>query len=63
MNRYQYNKKKNKLINQILDIYEFKLNYEDLELMIIYNEIKYKSIKYLVYYYNKLVKNVYIAVK
>jgi hypothetical protein len=56
MNRYQYNKKKNKLINQILDIYEFKLNYEDLELMIIYKEIKYKSIKYLVYYYNKLVK-------
>lgn len=56
MNRYQYNKKKNKLINQILDIYEFKLNYEDLELMIIYNEIKYKSIKYLVYYYNNLVK-------
>ena len=53
-----YNIKKNKFINMILDVLEFKLDYEEHEIIIIYYELQKKPLKYLVYYYHKLIENV-----
>lgn len=47
---------KNKILKQILDIYEFKLDYEKDDLIMIYYDLKPKTLKYLVYYYNNLLK-------
>lgn len=48
---------KKKILNQILDIYEFKLDYDKNEIILVYYDLNKKSIKYLVYYYHNLIKN------
>lgn len=53
----KYLKTKNKLIKQILDIYEFKLDYDKNEIIFIYYDLKNKTIKYLVYKYHNLIEN------
>lgn len=53
----KYLKHKNKLIKQILDIYEFKLDYDKQEIIIIYYDLNQKTIKYLVWKYHNLIEN------
>lgn len=53
----KYFKEKNRIIKRILDIYEFKLNYDKKELIMIYFDIKDMPLKYLVYYYQNLIEN------
>lgn len=53
----KYLKHKNKLIKQILDIYEFKLDYDKQEIIIIYYDLNKKTIKYLVWKYHNLIEN------
>lgn len=60
MSKEEYNKylkTKKKILNQILDIYEFKLDYDKNEIILIYYELNKKTIKYLVYYYHNLIEN------
>ena len=60
MNKKEYRKylkTKKKIVNQILDIYEYKLGYDRKEIIFIYYELKQKSIKYLAYYYHNLIEN------
>ena len=60
MNKKEYNKylkTKKKILNQILDIYEFKLDYDKNEIILIYYDLNKKTIKYLVYYYHNLIEN------
>lgn len=60
MSKKEYNKylkTKKKILNQILDIYEFKLDYDKNEIILIYYELNKKTIKYLVYYYHNLIEN------
>lgn len=54
----KYLKTKNKILNQILNIYEYKLNYDNNEIIILYYDLNKKTIKYLVYYYHNLIKNI-----
>lgn len=54
---HDYNIKKNRIIKTIMDIYEFKMDYERIELVLMYNELKHKPLKYLIWYYKKLVQN------
>lgn len=53
----KYLKTKNKILKQILDIYEFKLDYDSKEIILIYYDLNKKTIKYLVYYYHNLIEN------
>lgn len=53
----KYLKTKKKILNQILDIYEFKLDYDKNEIILVYYDLNKKPIKYLVYYYHNLIKN------
>lgn len=53
----KYLKNKNKILKRILDIYEFKLDYDSNEIIILYYELNKKTIKYLVYYYHNLIEN------
>lgn len=53
----KYLKTKNKILKQILDIYEFKLDYDRNEIIILYYDLNKKTIKYLVYYYHNLIEN------
>ena len=56
--KYQkYLKTKKRILNQILDIYEFKLDYDKNEIILVYYDLNKKTIKYLVYYYHNLIKN------
>lgn len=60
MSKREYNKylkTKKKILNQILDIYEFKLDYDKNEIILIYYDLNKKTIKYLVYYYHNLIEN------
>jgi len=60
MSKKEYNKylkTKKKILNQILDIYEFKLDYDKNEIILIYYDLNKKTIKYLVYYYHNLIEN------
>jgi len=54
----KYLKTKKKILNQILNIYEYKLNYDNNEIIILYYDLNKKTIKYLVYYYHNLIKNI-----
>ena len=58
MNKKEYRKLKNKMIGQIIDIMKYKLDYDTKTIKPIYNNLNKKSIKYLVYYYNYLVKKI-----
>lgn len=53
----KYLKTKNKILRQILDIYEFKLDYDKNEIIILYYDLNKKSIKYLVYLYHNIIEN------
>ena len=53
----KYLKTKKKILNQILNIYEYKLNYDNNEIIILYYDLNKKTIKYLVYYYHNLIEN------
>lgn len=55
---HKYLKTKKKILNQILNIYEYKLNYDNNEIIILYYDLNKKTIKYLVYYYHNLIKNI-----
>lgn len=60
MSKKEYNKylkTKKKILNQILDIYEFKLDYDKNEIILIYYDLNKKTVKYLVYYYHNLIEN------
>jgi len=60
MSKKEYNKylkTKKKILNQILDIYEFKLDYDKNEIILIYYDLNKKTIKYLIYYYHNLIEN------
>lgn len=43
-------------IKKILDYCEFKLGWNNLDLILTYEELRNKSIKYLTWYYHKILK-------
>lgn len=53
-----YRKLKKKIIEQIIDIMKYKLDYDIKNIKPIYDNLNKKSIKYLVYYYNYLVQKI-----
>lgn len=53
-----YRKLKMKMIEQIIDIMKYKLDYDTKTIKPIYDNLNKKSIKYLVYYYNYLVQKI-----
>lgn len=58
MSKAKYFKEKKHMLKKICDIYEFKLAYDNEEIVLIYNDLKRKSLKYLVFYYLELVNRI-----
>jgi len=53
----KYIRHKKRVIKNILDIYEFKLDYDKEEIILIYYDLNKKTIKYLVWKYHNLIEN------
>ena len=53
----KYLRHKKRVIKNILDIYEFKLDYDKEEIILIYYDLNKKTIKYLVWKYHNLIEN------
>lgn len=58
MSKKEYKKLRKKMIGQIIDIMKYKLDYDTKTIKPIYDTLNKKSIKYLVYYYNYLIKKI-----
>lgn len=54
----RYNHKKNHIIEQILNVLEYKYGYETLDLIILSKELRLKPLRYLVWYKQKLIQNI-----
>ena len=53
-----YNHKKNHIIEQILNVLEYKYGYETLDLIILSRELRLKPLRYLIWYKQKLIQNI-----
>jgi hypothetical protein len=58
MSKQKYLKVRKNYLNKICDIYEFKLDYDTEEIILIYNELKKKSLKYLIWHYCELLNRI-----